>query len=469
MSEKLLVLQRNISKLIEGNLLSEAKSLVENYRSICQDANYYSLLSVILFLEGNKLESLKVVYEGIARFPFDTDLYYNLSTIYEDQGTVSWANIALYYSDFFNKLTNYENQSSASGDDNKNLIVIGDDKTVSYLAENFPKIFDAYNLVEYLFDGKSEVNIIVDERNIIFFDDEIIKSKIEEKLYKETIESLSVKYTDYLILKSDINLNLPVEGFKYKIRQALLKPKVSTVVLGLSYAEVGVLESELKECVNMALSSQDLFYDFEVLRLFLENNRFDVKNVVINLAYYSFMYDLSKTFERERIRRYLPFINKGHNFSKTHFLNLLSYRYKLDSEEIMYINNHKHKINQKFTEESIEKGKKYAKFHSKIGSKKIEDENIKIFSDILSLLRKHEIEPYILICPVTKYYYEHFDYDLKDRFYKVLGKTKIDISDSVIDLFDNELFNEADFWDDSHLNYEGALKLSNHVASKINL
>ncbi|WML35482.1 hypothetical protein [Clostridium sp. OS1-26] len=81
-------------------------------------------------------------------------------------------------------------------------------------------------------------------------------------------------------------------------------------ITGLSYAEVGIDTEQLPYNVaNVAVSSQDLFYDYQWARMILNNDEIvnDIKFAIIGLSYYSFEYDLSKSNFKKMIYNYYPF------------------------------------------------------------------------------------------------------------------------------------------------------------------
>lgn len=115
------------------------------------------------------------------------------------------------------------------------------------------------------------------------------------------------------------------QNIQYLLRsqKCILNPQYSYydgLILGISHAEVGILADRLNgNWCNLAMSSQDLFYNFQTLN-FAINNHFDkiknIKTIIIDMYDYNiFNYDLSLS------HNYLSYIMNGgypynpHNFS----------------------------------------------------------------------------------------------------------------------------------------------------------
>lgn len=134
-------------------------------------------------------------------------------------------------------------------------------------------------------------------------------------IYKETNESNKINFQEYINSFFDL-------GF-YRNYFKIIKNKdnVKGVITGLSYFEVGIEENRLElPFINLALSSQDLFYDFEILKHTIENlnSSNNIKQAIIGLSNYSFRYDLSMTQNnqtKEKPKIYYPLLKNLHNYS----------------------------------------------------------------------------------------------------------------------------------------------------------
>lgn len=87
----------------------------------------------------------------------------------------------------------------------------------------------------------------------------------------------------------------------------------------MSYFEVGVNTNLFtKNYINLALSSQDIFYDYYMIRYVFDNLNSNIEEIILGLSNYSFNYDLSLTQNSKTKRRpliYYPLLKKAHNFS----------------------------------------------------------------------------------------------------------------------------------------------------------
>ncbi|OPJ55124.1 hypothetical protein CLORY_44670 [Clostridium oryzae] len=88
-------------------------------------------------------------------------------------------------------------------------------------------------------------------------------------------------------------------------------------------------------------------------------------------------------------------------------------------------------------------------------------ENEKVLSNYLDLLKRNNIKPILVVCPVSKMYSKYFSKELMQRFYNSINKLKKIYSFHVYDFFTSNLFCDNDFYDFTHLNEVGSEKLTN--------
>ncbi len=99
------------------------------------------------------------------------------------------------------------------------------------------------------------------------------------------------------------------------------------------------------------------------------------------------------------------------------------------------------------------------------------DENVKILDDYLTLCEENNIRPIIFLPPTTEGYKKHFNKRIIDEFYYLVGQACRKHPSAVfIDGWKLQGSTDADFYDASHMNIQGAAKFSaflNHCIEQL--
>lgn len=362
-------------------------------------------------------------------------------------------------------------------------------------------------------------------KNTIIVNQVIDKSKVDIINYVDTTglnigkcidgkiiiakEEMQNIYFDYIILCEDLtsdnnlNLNSTINfgaymrlnfdyNFYKKYCDLVRNNKVfDGIITGLSYAEVGINTKYFnKNFFNFAVSSQDIFYDYEMAKYIL--NVYGMKNslkyAIISLAYYSFDYDMSKSSKGIRTNIYYPFVKNMHNYTRQAIAI---------KQNEMFFNNTKNILQKDFYLKIYdllkEETEKYLyeicdnKFNHKIcNSKEIEDtiieikqtfnknypgtqkENINILEDYLNLLIQNNIKPIIVICPESEFSRKYIDNKMEVKFLNIIKFLKQKYNFLLLNYFNDNGFNEEDFYDGVHLNHCGARKFTKILNNDIN-
>ncbi|QPA55066.1 nucleoside-diphosphate sugar epimerase/dehydratase [Lysinibacillus sphaericus] len=302
-----------------------------------------------------------------------------------------------------------------------------------------------------------------------------------QKMVEDSLEQQSqlASYKYYLNkLKRDLDLGINATD-------------LNTLITGLSYAECGIISENIsKKTLNLANAGQDLFYDYLLLKTILEKSDNHIQNVVIGLSYYSFEYDLSLSKVHGLRCKYIyePVLKESHNLysvlseeesekiyerKKKFFQKFESKIFKSEESltEIIKNNNLSFKVPtyERFDGYTLEEKNKNGKFLAELDSKKnyplTVKENREIFSNLLKLLEEKQVNVLLVIFPVSKYYKLFFDDKLKEQFYYILNKFLNDYRVTLIDLYNTELFEDMHFSNSSHLNYYGAVKVTDIINS----
>ena len=264
-----------------------------------------------------------------------------------------------------------------------------------------------------------------------------------------------------------------IDGFDTKMNNFLFREKVELLIMGLSYAEVGINCDELPvPSFNFALSGQDIFYDYHLTKYLLnfDSVKNHLKQVCISMGYYAFDYDLSRGNQAPRIHRYYYTLGETHHYDNVLHLRLCHSNYKSKNYEADYYNYHNYKLNTVLNHKDKEQQDIIARKQATMNYPETVKENKKIFEMNLKMLNEHNIKPTIVILPTSKYYYKHFsDNYQKNKFYRILNELNRAYSFEVVDYFNSPVFEDEDFWDYSHLNKRGASKFTSILKNELSI
>ena len=320
--------------------------------------------------------------------------------------------------------------------------------------------------------GKKRNNLIIESPNNIHtfnYDFIVIASQYNEVIYRQLLKIGISKFKIFQFYKFiDLNFNY----IKYRIENYLYKSndKFEVLITGLSYSLTGIHSEFLsKRSLNLAAGSQDIFYDYQIIKYLLANfsNRTkDVKYIIIGLSYYSFQYDLSLSGMKNKTVLYYPLLKTSHHFENINEI-FDEYLYNLEIAEKILKRDNNCGFTIKWSNPSLCQvenrdlvGKKQSERDSNKDYPKTVEENINIFNDYLSFLRKNNIKPIVTVLPTSTYYSKYFSKKIESEFHSIINKFKVEYNFQYIDYFRSNLFNDDDFADVSHLNFKGAKKFT---------
>lgn len=290
--------------------------------------------------------------------------------------------------------------------------------------------------------------------------------------------------------KSIINLdNFVSNHYNFEIYRALaslqtIDQSIRCFVTGLSYAEVGIDVNELPfSSINLAASSQDLFYDFQLAKYMFSTSEFasNIRYALIGLAYYSFQYDLSKSSVGSRSLMYYPFLRTLHHFQADRNLDELRkfeeqiagiFRRDYLTELFNVLRKRDESwwprmVNGRLNERKIEEAKEQAEEDSKKDYPLTVQENIRILTDYIEVLKIRDIEPILVVCPTRKYYNEFLSSRIKNEFHQITHYICETYDVHLIDYFDSGLFGDDDFYDPTHLSMHGAKRFTKMLRDQL--
>lgn len=286
------------------------------------------------------------------------------------------------------------------------------------------------------------------------------------------IDSFINKYYDYEIYRAYdyyINCKKPLEAF----------------ITGISYHEVAIDTKQLpNNIINLAVSSQDLFYDYEWAKMVLNNQEIskNIKYAIIGLSYYSFEYDLSKSNFKDRVCMYYPIFKKCHSHYSSseiiknynEFNQVAPKVLKKDYSDFLFstFRENSDSLWEKFIsgimdEEEIKKDSWMVEKDCNKNYPITVQENIKILKEYIQLLKTKGIKPIVVVCPTSEHYYSRFSPRIKSEFIDIINKVKDEFNIEVLDYFESKDFTDNDFYNVSHLNKEGAKKFTKMLREDI--
>lgn len=366
------------------------------------------------------------------------------------------------------------------------------------------KSFNYLNLLKMFV--KSNINIIAikciedlkSEDLLIISSEYINHEQLVKKLPNIIVwESIFEEFYNYCINRYMSNYDFYY--LKYSLKKAL-KSDVESLVVGSSYARFGVEENLLNsQCVNLALSSQDMYYACLIGRYVINKNR-NIKRIFIGTGYYSFYSDLSLTKGSELIRIsdvYYPIFGDMHNcrelpkslntilcdneifnieqivdvfcndlfekFKGEYFIDIRD-RFKMKMKLGEIENCKWFELNDILQEKcALERANSHNKAIIHLGSYK---ENIKTFNSFVSFCNKRNVAVCMIAFPSTRFYEKYLLKEYKESYMSALNS--IDGVAHFIDFNDLHMFDDKDFVDMDHLDKSGAIKIS-EVINNLNL
>ncbi len=247
---------------------------------------------------------------------------------------------------------------------------------------------------------------------------------------------------------AEYSCNYDYYHLRYQLGKAI-KPAVDTLVSGSSYGLFGIEESQMKNAMNLALASQDLYYSLKGIRYVVERNK-NIRNIILVVSYYYFYSDLSRTqndYEIQRISKvYAPLLGDKHNC----FLLPPKQRVLFESdifavEDILqrnvnrlcsagYFNANMPRKNAALrlwqdnrTWRELNEDEKWAAGRQRATShnenlKRINSllNNVMLFMEFVEFCTQNNIKLTVAVPPVSKYYKANISGRFKDMFYKII-------------------------------------------------
>jgi hypothetical protein len=257
---------------------------------------------------------------------------------------------------------------------------------------------------------------------------------------------------------------------------------LQVVNLGSSHGEWAFDYSNIRarRGFNMALSSQDFYYDYQVLKRYRENLAPGCV-VLIPVSYFSFGMNVRENTGFDyRYYGILPYrVIVGHNLT-----DYLKYRwcpvmftgyggikalfsderFQVDPDKVLYKNNYS-------TAELDSFARKRAAFHEEIleRPKSDYDFNIGNLDKLLDYCKREGLKPVLITTPYTDYYNENFTKDSYKKFYATIARFRSKFKVPYLDYSHDSRFSASAqlFRDSDHLNVPGRTWFTRIVIDKL--
>ena len=219
----------------------------------------------------------------------------------------------------------------------------------------------------------------------------------------------------------------------------------------------------------MAMSAQDLFYDYKVAKYVIEEKRLGggVKYCIVGLAYFSMEYDYSKSCAADQIIRYYPEISDSHNMMDSEFFPIFAEReIKRITQQYSYLAS-VFEMRGSACKLIDEEGRKQAEMDFNKHYPVTIFENQCILNNYLSFLENHKIKPIIVIMPAHSCYTKYIPLEKKELFHRVLDEVLSMHNVQVLNYLDSYECPETHYYHVSHFNETGASEFTKRLIHDI--
>ena len=239
-----------------------------------------------------------------------------------------------------------------------------------------------------------------------------------------------------------------------------------TLVLGSSHMMAYMPD---KSGINMSISSQDLYYSYEMYKLLKKENP-KLKNIIISFSLFTQGHCLIKTRECKMAIAYKILFGIDYQYpeiAKAKHFDLIEkyYKYKIYKEyrKRVFVEGYRGGMPEYYfdtTDINPEKAKVLAMKHYK--NNKRECSQMYLLKEFIKDVQKNNQNLYIYIAPNSEEYRRNLPAkeELFKEMYDVVSNAQ---NVRVIDLYNSEDFERNDFLDEIHLNIKGAKKLTKYV------
>lgn len=468
------------------------KEIIKTLKSILknEDMNQSELIDTVNIL-ADFIQYNSCYYFDIESFVNLADCIVNIIENFENQ-KICKENIIERLNLFLEKFTLYMNEFKKV-----NVFFFGEDKYQLLKSVVGVNITYIEKMDDFINSFKEHDNSIVD---VLIISEETSTLKSNFNLYFNDI----IFYDKSMNYMFDISEKIYYNNYDYNyLMKSLEKSKdtdIETLVVGNSYPLTGIdMNLITPKGISLALSSQDLYYSYQLAKVAIENNK-NIKTCIIGGGYYLVNHDLSKARSEYSVsmvkNTYYPILKDKHNSETVETIEILNLEKVLKDKIIEYIFNltildyyfkdlifrdnngyfnlnFKREMNSmlggiKLSEisesEKYRLGKIRANQHNKLSNyKQTTKEYNQIFNEFICYLHEKNVKPIIIVFPNTRYYSEFLNESYEREFYNIINKISEKFRIKLIDFSKKDIFEESDFIDFDHMNETGAMKITKEI------
>jgi hypothetical protein len=264
----------------------------------------------------------------------------------------------------------------------------------------------------------------------------------------------------------------------YNIKKARLEssPNARVLLLGSSHVLGGLNPDELGvPAINLAGYSQDLYYDSQLVRQYLDRLP-SLECVVFGLSYFSLEYDMEASSEEWRscyYRRYfgIPHRHLVNEFDLRNYSLVFLYGPGLARQALFagkdldlsaFVQANGWAENPVPPDLSTVAGggsERLAAHHGLMHEENLR-RNLAVLDELLDVLHDRGIEVAFVTTPVHRSYSANFDPRRESRFHDAIRHLQSSYGARYFDFSNDPRFDARDFYNCDHLNRDGAAKLS---------
>lgn len=297
----------------------------------------------------------------------------------------------------------------------------------------------------------------------------------------------------------DIQLRPLNQKLYYDLKRQVMiyrNKSVDTIILGSSYTRHGLLKCFSDEDFpNLSINGQDLYTALQFLKLYLKNTTKinAIKRCILPVGYWFFTKDTSLSLnaleqdlnstclytllndihnsKKEFVPDFYDYLSTGtnydfylrHCFDVAKLENQIYYSCIPESKDLAtsVITKRFSKLSRVSRVEDARKTMLY--FNKLLKYKSSINENKTIFSTFLDLLKQNNIELILILAPFSSTFIEELDSVTTSLFDELIGETRSNYTYIDMNKLSDIQFNDNDFFDSTHLNFEGAEKFTHYI------
>lgn len=321
---------------------------------------------------------------------------------------------------------------------------------------------------------------------------------IKDMQMRNDIKDLAMKYiSEQKILDfwQMYNAIIPVR----RVDRVLMNPCITAyegLILGISHAEVGLISDLFKvPFANLAVSSQDIYYNLKALKYAVEKYGYklqNVKYVILDMYRYNFFnFDVSRTSYAMNYYRWSGVFDDAHHFNESEcelleksildkrLQGITEHKWNLWEDifcDVHQMDGYRNFVTWRdiYLRNKIVEDKDVLEFdfNKSIVRERFEhtiQENIGYFKQLLLLIKELWPEAKILALSMPQYELnlkrsETFYAGWKQEFLKIIREMQKIIAFEYVDYTNHDIAKQKHYWYDyGHLNYAGAVRFTQEI------